>query len=305
MGPYGTSSPRKTPQGILRSEGLYEAYLNRWIQPDTIIPNPANPQSLNRYSYVYNNPLLYNDPSGHIPWLDWVVGAAYQFTNNMLFGAPHVVWDEAFGPFWEEEASYSFQQGQQAGQIASQVVGTALTVDGITKAAIGLAAGPPTVAVSAAAAVPSGGISVVGGGLALTAEGVLVVTGVAEAGYGASVLYISARNQPRQPRYTQSNFRRNLENRTPIPRGMQDPEAHHMLPKELADQFDELFGINVHDPRWGAWAEGGWHQSVHAQGYNPEWARWLDANRGATLADIVAQAQYMAQKYGFNWSWQP
>jgi len=43
----------------------YDPYLNRWIQPDTIIPDPANPQSLNRYSYVRGNPLRYNDPTGH------------------------------------------------------------------------------------------------------------------------------------------------------------------------------------------------------------------------------------------------
>lgn len=29
------------------------------------MPNPANPQSLNRYSYCLNNPLRYTDPSGH------------------------------------------------------------------------------------------------------------------------------------------------------------------------------------------------------------------------------------------------
>jgi len=35
------------------------------LQPDTIIPNPANPQSFNRFSYVGNRPINYNDPSGH------------------------------------------------------------------------------------------------------------------------------------------------------------------------------------------------------------------------------------------------
>jgi hypothetical protein len=37
------------------------------IQPDTIIPDPSNPQAYNRYSYVYGNPLRYIDPSGHDP----------------------------------------------------------------------------------------------------------------------------------------------------------------------------------------------------------------------------------------------
>jgi RHS repeat-associated protein len=43
----------------------YDPYLNRFISPDTIVPSPANPQSLNRYSYVLNSPLRYTDPTGH------------------------------------------------------------------------------------------------------------------------------------------------------------------------------------------------------------------------------------------------
>jgi len=43
----------------------YDAQLGRWISADTIVPDPANPQSLNRFAYVYNNPLRYTDPTGH------------------------------------------------------------------------------------------------------------------------------------------------------------------------------------------------------------------------------------------------
>jgi RHS repeat-associated protein len=43
----------------------YDAEIGRFISADTIVPDPANPQSLNRYSYCLNNPLKYVDPSGH------------------------------------------------------------------------------------------------------------------------------------------------------------------------------------------------------------------------------------------------
>ena len=44
----------------------YDPRVGRFITPDSFIPNPANPQDLNRYSYVRNNPLKYTDPSGHL-----------------------------------------------------------------------------------------------------------------------------------------------------------------------------------------------------------------------------------------------
>jgi RHS repeat-associated protein len=46
----------------------YHPYINRWISADTIVPDPANPQSYNRLSYVENNPLRFADPTGHMLW---------------------------------------------------------------------------------------------------------------------------------------------------------------------------------------------------------------------------------------------
>jgi len=43
----------------------YDPYLGRWLSPDSIVPEPANPQSLNRYSFVLGNPVKFRDPSGH------------------------------------------------------------------------------------------------------------------------------------------------------------------------------------------------------------------------------------------------
>ncbi len=44
---------------------LYEPETGLFIMADTIVPDIFNPQSLNRYAYCLNNPLIYTDPSGH------------------------------------------------------------------------------------------------------------------------------------------------------------------------------------------------------------------------------------------------
>ena len=44
---------------------FYAPSLGRFLSADTIVPQAGNPQSLNRYSYVHNNPVRYTDPSGH------------------------------------------------------------------------------------------------------------------------------------------------------------------------------------------------------------------------------------------------
>ena len=53
---------------------FYSPKLGRFLSPDSIVSGYANPQNLNRMSYVVNNPLKYIDPTGHdyclvLPWL--------------------------------------------------------------------------------------------------------------------------------------------------------------------------------------------------------------------------------------------
>ncbi len=60
----------------------YDPLLGRFTTADPIVPDPTNPQSLNRYSYVLNNPLKYIDPSGH-SWLDWFQSGLSRLTDNI------------------------------------------------------------------------------------------------------------------------------------------------------------------------------------------------------------------------------
>ena len=43
----------------------YDSSIGRFISADTIVPDPTNPQSFNRYAYVRNNPINFTDPTGH------------------------------------------------------------------------------------------------------------------------------------------------------------------------------------------------------------------------------------------------
>ncbi|BFO64666.1 FG-GAP-like repeat-containing protein [Chryseobacterium sp. KCF3-3] len=56
--------------GIIHMNGrLYDPLLRRFLNSDENIQDPFNTQFYNRYGYVANNPLLYNDPNGEIAWI--------------------------------------------------------------------------------------------------------------------------------------------------------------------------------------------------------------------------------------------
>ena len=49
---------------------FYSPRLGRFVSADSIVPEPGEPQALNRFAYVINNPVLYRDPSGHAVCID-------------------------------------------------------------------------------------------------------------------------------------------------------------------------------------------------------------------------------------------
>ncbi len=74
--------------GLINMNGrVYDPYLQRFLSPDNFVQDPANTQSLNRYSYCMNNPLMFTDPGGNmflkVPFYtpsvnsrDWIGGSA-------------------------------------------------------------------------------------------------------------------------------------------------------------------------------------------------------------------------------------
>ncbi|MDC8101944.1 RHS repeat-associated core domain-containing protein [Chryseobacterium rhizosphaerae] len=56
--------------GIVHMNGrLYDPMLRRFLNADENIQAPFNTQNYNRYGYVMNNPMMYNDPNGEFAWI--------------------------------------------------------------------------------------------------------------------------------------------------------------------------------------------------------------------------------------------
>ncbi|MDP3791310.1 MAG: toxin TcdB middle/N-terminal domain-containing protein [Candidatus Omnitrophota bacterium] len=152
--PYGETSKvsgsfstdiRFTGQRLDNSTGFYyygaryyDPELGRFIQPDTIVQAPFDPQSLNRYTYCRNNPINYIDPTGH-SWLskfwDWLTGSIGNIVGAIVGAAVAIV----SGNLWLGFQAYSMTSsvinsavsgnwGGLAGGIVGGLIGGALGV---------------------------------------------------------------------------------------------------------------------------------------------------------------------------------
>ena len=154
----------------------YDPLLGRFIQADTIVPNPANPQALNRYTCVYNNALRYTDPSGHEPadWFGFASGMVTQFTRDMAFWVSadiRTAMDALAVVVSQEPPPAAYYEGQEAGRNLSKAVGTAMLIQGGANVVAGLGAMASTGSGGAACAVATGGTCAIPAGALLAGEG--------------------------------------------------------------------------------------------------------------------------------------
>ncbi len=79
-----TSHEHFAEVGIIHMNGrLYDPLLRRFLNADENIQDPYNTQNYNKYGYVMNNPLMFNDPSGEFIWF---LGAAWAASHVFLAG---------------------------------------------------------------------------------------------------------------------------------------------------------------------------------------------------------------------------
>jgi len=94
--------------------------------------------------------------------------------------------------------------------------------------------------------------------------------------------------------FTERNFRENLIRFTGRqPRGA---HAHHVLPRKYAEDFIAK-GINIHDPRYGAWWSAKEHLSA-AKRYNGAWDEFFEFHQERTVEEILQFGRKIATEYG-------
>lgn len=95
--------------------------------------------------------------------------------------------------------------------------------------------------------------------------------------------------------FTEGNFRENLARLTgQKPAGA---HAHHVFPQKFIKEFQEA-GINIHDPRFGAW----WERTSHLKNtgrYNSKWEA-LFQETNPTMEQILQFGRELGGEFGFQ-----
>ena len=155
---------------------LYDPVIGMFVSADTIVPDPLNPQTFNRYAYCGNNPILYVDPDGHFFGIDdliigIVVGALIGGTSAELQG----------GDFWD---------GAISGAISGAIFSGIHFIPGMTNISAGgtiyVQGGGTALSSGAQAAIHFAG-GALSGGINAAIKGGDISTGMLIGGIGAGI----------------------------------------------------------------------------------------------------------------------
>jgi RHS repeat-associated protein len=121
---------------------MYDPVTRRVISPDNYIQAPDNTQSFNRYSYCWNNPLKYTDPSGDLIFVPILIAAAIGGVVNV--GIQSINGNINYNKSgWGWDVAAAFGIGAAAGAVSvavPQALGTFMGY-GLTTATGGIASG--------------------------------------------------------------------------------------------------------------------------------------------------------------------
>jgi hypothetical protein len=79
---------------------LYDPLLRRFLNADENIQDPYNTQNYNKYGYVLNNPLMYNDTSGEFLWVPFLLVVAKGALIGAAIGAASYVINAVITNSW-------------------------------------------------------------------------------------------------------------------------------------------------------------------------------------------------------------
>ena len=130
---------------------FYSPALGRFLSADTLVPDGKNPQAWNRYAYVVNSPLKYNDPTGHCFFICGLIGGAIGAIAGAVGYTAQVI---TTGSGWNSDAYWAtVGAGASTGALVGSTLGVAAPVvaeaASVTLAGASAATGSGTLATAA------------------------------------------------------------------------------------------------------------------------------------------------------------
>jgi hypothetical protein len=218
----------------------YDPQIGHFVQADTIVPGPMNPDAYNKYGYTTYNPLRYSDPTGHGLFdeiASFVTGAAVELVKDTMWWHPKA----------QKDLSASSQEptSMLIGRLAVDVAGIVGGVTMITSGASIIGGGGAVCAITGGA-----GCAVVPAttatGAALVVAGAYVTVGAVVGAVDTGVALVNQfSNQPSSGNPQTPGGNSGLPSNYSFPRQVPDQnKLHHIFdnPDHNLGPVEQYFG---------------------------------------------------------------